>query len=596
MIFDTFGTDFSTEPWYGAPLEAHMRKLFALTIYLSSALLLFGASQRIIDLDSPVYRNLSHLYLLQNKALPSTAWPYNDDEALRLLSALDRKALSSAAERALYRAVEEELESARTQRGNLGYRISASLTLEGYLHTNVDDFNAEHDWTLGYGKRRPLGVLTFETWPLSSFYSYFALPVMNNFGVVSPNSTTPNQLPNTLYGKHAFTTNVIMLGPNKIENIDLNFPYRAFVSLGGDHWNIQVGRERISWGAGKSGNFMVSDNLPYQQMGRFTTYFDTFKYTLLASFFAHPQINDYPLPNLGANQQDLLGDGMKLFLAHRVEVRLLEQRLALAISESMMYQSATGSIDLRFINPVGFYHNQYIRGNSNSMLSFEADYTVARGINAYVQVGVDEITFGEEKAPEANAKPDAFAYMAGVQAVIPLGGGILTLALEGAYTDPFLYLRERYEPTSQQFGVGYDVIIRVLSRSMENLRYWQGYPYGGDAITAYLTAGWELAHKLSIKGDLLFLAHGVLGYDSLWRLYSGSEALVTTPTTQNPFDPTEQGEVSYTLLPTASVHWQITAPLSAMVHIALPMVWNKGNVPRPMARDLQASFGLRYTF
>jgi hypothetical protein len=124
---------------------------------------------------------------------------------------------------------------------------------------------------------------------------------------------------------------------------------------------------------------MVSDNLPYQQMGRFTTYFDTFKYTLLASFFTHPKINDYPLPNAGANQQDLLADGIKLFLAHRVEVKLLQQRLSLAVGESMMYQSATGSIDLRFLNPVGFYHNQYIRGNSNSMLSVEADYTIGRG-------------------------------------------------------------------------------------------------------------------------------------------------------------------------------------------------------------------------
>ena len=358
-----------------------MKKMLFCMVFTATAMFSLGAvnDQRIIDLDSPVYRNLAALYLLQGKALPSTSLPYSDDEARLALASLDEGALASDAERELYRAIEADLSPLRSSAGQLDYRIAGDLTLEGYLHTNPASFNSERDWSRGYGKRSALGTLTFETWPLSSFYSYFALPVMNNFGVVSSSSTIPNELPNTLYGREVFTTNIIMLSPNKIETIDLNFPYRAFVSIGGPHWNLQIGREWISWGAGKSGNFMVSDNLPYQQMGRFTTYFDTFKYTLLASFFTHPKINDYPLPNAGANQQDLLADGIKLFLAHRVEVKLLQQRLSLAVGESMMYQSATGSIDLRFLNPVGFYHNQYIRGNSNSMLSVEADYTIGRG-------------------------------------------------------------------------------------------------------------------------------------------------------------------------------------------------------------------------
>lgn len=575
-----------------------MKKNLLALLLITAMMNVLGASndQRIIPLDSPVYRNLAALYLLDGKALPSTALPYSDDEALNLLFAIDEGALATPAERNLFSAIKAELSTPRFSRGALAYRVAGDLTVEAYLHTNPASFNAERDWSLGYGKRSALGTLTFETWPLSSFYSYFELSLMNNFGVVSKQSTIPNEQPNTLYGNEYVTTNIIMLAPNRIENIDLNFPYRAFVSIGGAHWNLQIGRERISWGAGKSGNFMVSDNLPYQQMGRFTTYFDTFKYTLLASFFAHPQINDYPLPNDGANQQDLLADGMKLFLAHRVEVKLLQQRLNLVIGESMMYQSATGSIDLRFLNPVGFYHNQYIRGNSNSMLSFEADYTIRRGLNVYAQIGIDEITFGEEVAPEKNAKPDAFAYLAGVQAVFPVGEGIMTLALEGAYTDPFLYLREKYNKNSQQFGVGYDVIVRVLSHSMENLRYWQGYPYGGDAIAAYLSAGWERPHLLNIQGSLLLLVHGVLGPDSTWKLYSGTEAVVTTPTTENPFDSSEHGVVSTTLLPTLRVDRQITGSLSAMLHLAVPMVWNKGNTPGSVTGDLQASFALRFAF
>ena len=218
------------------------------------------------------------------------------------------------------------------------------------------------------------------------------------------------------------------------------------------------------------------------------------------------------------------------------------------------------------------------------------------GINIYGQVGIDEITFGEEVAPAANAKPDAFAYLAGIQTALPFGPGILTLGLEGAYTDPFLYLREKYNKNTEQFGVGYDVIVRVLSHAMENLRYWQGYHYGGDAITATVSAGWELAHKLNIQGSLLLLVHGVLTLDSQWKLYSGSEALATTPTRENPFDLSEHGAVSYTVLATVKGEYQISRNLGAMVHLALPMVWNKGNESAAMVADLHTSLALRYTF
>ncbi|MEA5027895.1 MAG: hypothetical protein VB056_03360 [Sphaerochaeta associata] len=565
-------------------------------VLISSTLLWAGNLQKVHPLDSPLYRNLATLYILQGKALPSTSLPYNEDEAKRLLDRIDKTNLTSEAELALYEAIRKELQPSRKQAGNLGYDISLDLTTEVYAHTNTSDFTAEQDWTYGYGERKSFGNLSFETWPVDSFYSYFELSLMNNFGVVSQpgyDPTNPNTQPNTLYGKTPLTTNIIMVAPNRIENIDLNFPYRAFVSLGSEHWNIQVGRDKLSWGAGKSGNLMVSNNMPYQQFGRFTTGFDRFKYTLLSSFYTHPQI--YTASNAGANAQDLLGDGIKMFLAHRVEFRFLQDKLGLAVSESMMYQSATGSIDLRFLNPVGFYHNQYIRGNSNSMLVFEADYTPVKALNLYAQLAIDEIAFGEDVPPAANSKPNAFGYLAGVQGALGIGEGVFTYSLEGAYTDPFMYMREQYNPTTQQFGVGYDVIVRVLSHSMENLRYWQGYPYGGDAIVAQLNLGYEKPGKIRLEASTMFMVHGILDINSTWTLYNGSGTIVTTPTTENPFDNTETGSISYTLLPTFLAGYSLNEKLSGMAHIAVPIIWNKGNDPKALTYDVQLSLGVTYS-
>ncbi len=568
-------------------------------VLISSTLLWAGNLQKVHPLDSPLYRNLATLYILQGKALPSTSLPYNEDEARRLLDRIEKTQLASKAERTLYEAIEQELQPNRKSTEKFGYAINLDLTTEVYAHTNTSDFTAEQDWTYGYGERKSLGNLSFETWPVDSFYSYFELSLMNNFGVVSQpgyDPANPNTQPNTLYGKSPLTTNIIMVAPNRIENIDLNFPYRAFVSLGSEHWNIQVGRDKLSWGAGKSGNLMVSNNMPYQQFGRFTTGFDRFKYTLLSSFYTHPRIFEYsPTDNAGANSQDLLADGIKMFLAHRVEFRFLQDKLGLAVSESMMYQSATGSIDLRFLNPVGFYHNQYIRGNSNSMLVFEADYTPVKALNLYAQLAIDEIAFGEDVPPAANSKPNAIGYLAGLQGALGIGEGVFTYSLEGAYTDPFMYMREQYNPTTKQFGVGYDVIVRVLSHSMENLRYWQGYPYGGDAIVAHLKAGYERPGKARVEATTLFMVHGILDINSIWTLYSGSGSIVTTPTTENPFDSTETGSISYTLLPTVLAEYSVNKHLSGMVHVALPMIWNKGNVASDLTYDVQLSLGVTYS-
>lgn len=574
------------------------RSILVCSIILSLGFILPAANlQKVHPLDSPLYRNLATLYILQGKALPSTSLPYNEEEALRLLQQIDQSKLASKAELALYASLVQELEPKRKQAGKLGYAIDLTLNTELYTHTNTIDFTAERDWMYGYGKRKSFGNLSFETWPVDSFYSYFELSLMNNFGVLDSFGTTKaNEQPNTLYGKAPLTSNIIMVWPNKIENIDLNFPYRAFVSLGSEHWNLQIGRDKLSWGAGKSGNLMISNNMPYQQFGRFTTSFERFKYTFASSFYTHPKIHTYASgDNAGSNAQDLLGDGIKMFLAHRVEFRFLQDKAGLAISESMMYQSASGSIDLRFLNPVGFYHNQYIRGNSNSMLVFEIDYTPRKALNLYAQIGIDEIAFGEDIPPAANSKPNAFGYLAGVQGAFGISDGVFTYSLEGAYTDPFLYIREPYNKNTQQFGVGYDVIVRVLSHSMENLHYWQGYPYGGDAIVAQLNLGYERPGKVRFEASTLFMVHGVLGIDSIWQLYQGFESLVTTPTTQNPFDSTESGPVSYTLLPSFLGEYTLNKNLSGMAHIAVPMIWNKGNVAKALTYDIQMSIGVTYS-
>lgn len=87
------------------------------------------------------------------------------------------------------------------------------------------------------------------------------------------------------FGTTPFGTNVPMIPPSLIPDLDFNMPYRAFVATGGEHWSFQIGRDRLSWGAGQTGNLMVSDSFKYHTMARVTTFSDWFKYTFVTSFF-----------------------------------------------------------------------------------------------------------------------------------------------------------------------------------------------------------------------------------------------------------------------------------------------------------------------
>ncbi|MDY0289655.1 MAG: hypothetical protein RBR15_12590 [Sphaerochaeta sp.] len=555
-------------------------------------------SQKIFPLESPIYRHIANLYILQGKALPSTTGPYSQDELQRMLGRLDQNALTTPAELQLYEQVTNLLSEKPKQVGQFGYDVGMTVSLETYAHTNKHDFTSESDWSYNFNDRKPFVNFTFQTWPTDHFYSYFEISAMNNFGYATGTGSTPNVQSNPQYGESILTTNIPMVPPNVLHNIDLNFPYRAFASAGGNNWNLQIGRDKISWGAGKSGNLSVSNNMPFQQVGRFTTYFDSFKYTLLSSFFTHPQILDptFIASNVGVNHQDILGDGIKMFLAHRVELRFLKDKAGFTLTESMMYQSSTGSIDIRFLNPVGFYHNQYIRGNSNSMLVLEGDYTPLSGWNIYGQLGIDEIAFGEDVPPATHAKPSAFAYLLGIQNKMGIGKGIFGVALEGVYTDPFFYLREEYNATSHQFGVGFDGIIRVLANGMANLRYVQGYPYGGDAIVGNLLVDYEVPSSWKASLNTMFMAHGVLGITSLWELYDGTnQAVPSTPSTENPFDFSEAGPVEYSLLFNLVGEVNLTPKLALTSHLSLPFIWNKGNVAKAMVSDYQLSFGVHYS-
>lgn len=588
-----------------------MKRLSILAILLGCVAALFaqGAErnlQKIYPVDSEVYEAISLLYVTQGLALPSTSGPWSGDELLGMLEKVDRSKLAQGAA-AAYDFVQASLDE-----GHKPFKFDVSVAVEGYYHTDTANFKSESQWIRGFDERSPFLDIVLETWPAKNFYGYSSLGVQNS----RYNGETAADGPtSTLWGANALTTNLPMVPPAIITDLDFNIPYRAFGSVGGKGWNLQVGRDKLSWGPGKSGNFVIGDHLLYHNVGKLATYGKNFKYSFTTSFFPHPQ-NYYPIINSGTGDfinggnQDQVMRGLNMFIGHRLEWRLFKDKAGFALSEAIMYQSADNTLDLFILSPAAIFHNYYIRGNANSIISLEVDYTPIKGVNLYGQMAVDEFPLPGEPVPGADplALPNGFGFMAGVKFSQPLGKGIAFGSVEWAKTDPFLYLRDNGDRDQDQdeYGINWIVAEREFA-NLAGVTYTEqflGYQYGGDAIVYNVNGGYKVFGKWSAEGNFFYMLHGTHDKWTVWGAQGDAASdTQTTPTTTHVTE--NNGDLNYglrnavskTLVLGVRGSYSLLKNLKAYGQLDYINIVNPGNISsNPAISDIQLTAGVKYTF
>jgi hypothetical protein len=605
-------------------------KRFWLVLLLIGVLFspIFGAAteQKIYPVDSEPFQIITSLYITQGLALPSTAGPHSGDELMKMLDRIDVDRLSPVSKN-LYQQAYDEL---YRERKVVTWGLEAAL--EAYIHKDTTNFIHEEDWVRGYDERAPILNIKLETFPSKHFYGYSELPV-NNTKYTGYDANTGTAL-SLFFGESRLTTNLFFLSPGSIQELDLGMPYRAFGAFGGENWSVQIGRDKLSWGAGKTGNFMLSDSFKYHNTGRFTSYGKNFKYSLVTSFFPHPAQyhdaiiagdDDTTIKNFlkakKGSQEDKI-TGLYMFLGHRLEGRLFDGKVGLALSESIMYQSKDNLLDLRILNPSMIYHNYYIRSNSNSLLTFEVDYTPIPYLNVYGQMAVDEFAMVGEPFPgkDKNAHPSAYGFMLGAQTAIPVHKGLFTGSLEFVKTDPYLYLR--YGDTGNttqklgEWGISYLAAIREHYAGGGHIIYQEeflGYPFGPDAIVINANAGYKEFGSWNVSTNFFYMWHGTHDKWTLWSkvqpegtaFAQGDDdkiPYIKSPTdkhwTKNQGDPNYDKRDSvaktlifgvkggYTILPGFEVYAQ-----TDLIHIVNP----KNISANPAITDLQLTVGLSYS-
>ena len=530
--------------------------LFACSLVFAAA----GESdnyQKIYSVSDPVYGYVRDLYLLEGYALPSTTGPWSGSELRLMLSIFENKTLEGAAAN-LYETAMQILDgNAAKSTFDAGLEINEEL----YINTNSSSlwFQGRDNWIRGWANEKPFLNVNTEEHVGENFYGFFDLSIGVAKDWKSGASTEHS------FGDSLLWSNTPFLFANDMKQLDFNMPLRAFVAAGGENWSLQIGRDRLSWGAGTTGNLVIGDQIKYHNMARFTTYDSSFKYTFLVSAFPHPQMyykvtddvtNTMQYSVNGANEvgngQSQYMNGIAAFIGHRLEWRIMPS-LSLALTEGVMYMSKDNKIDLIAFAPAYLYHNNYTRSNTNSILSFEADWTFAKGWNVYGQMVIDEFILPGEQNPKTAsedhvAEPNGIGYIAGLTYVTGAGDGILRINVEGAHTDPYLYLRDgdaqageaTREQTHGRYGINYVVAVREMSDCGGTQNYnldFLGYKYGGDAMVGNLNVQYDVPQKWSAGLNLFLMKHGTHDKYTVWtRINNTTYKNQTTPTTTHQTD------------------------------------------------------------
>ena len=525
--------------------------------------------QQIIPIDSEIYQVIKTLYISQGLGLPSTAGPWSEDELLSMLDRLDPARLKLAELKA-YNFAEKELARKKSV-----FQVNGAVSIELMWHTDNENFLTQDRYVQVWNKTKPFILLNFESWISPYLYGFGQLSLGNSiFNKTIPehnkelfNST--ERVSSLLFGETSFATN--FLDFVDIANIDTSIPYRAFIAAGTSGWNIQVGRERLSWGAGESGNFMIGDHVQYHNNVRATAYKDFFKYTFNVSSFLNPAEYYKRTDKTGSGsaynpvlEQSDLYQGVRLFIAHRFEWRIIN-RINLAISESILYQDDNGNMSLEIFNPLMLLHDIYRVNSSNSLLTVEIDYSPIPMLNLYGQVAIDEFKTFNEKSTEDDqrAPPSRLGFMLGTKTAFPLGGGMFTASAEGVLTSPYLYLRGERGQKQVVYGISYVIANRYHNNNYYAVEEFLGYRWGGDAMVLHLKADYRVAGKWNLGAALMIMQHGT---HDMWtysnEVFSAESSNAphdyATPTTThdlpNTVDPTAQStrDAAY-LMTTVSV-------------------------------------------
>jgi hypothetical protein len=395
-----------------------------------------------------------------------------------------------------------------------------------------------------------------------------ALPLAVYFADTVELTITPSVSADPLFYEESNSHLAVNI-PYEARRFDLNMPLRAFVAAGGDWWNFQLGRDKVSYGLGRTGNLALSATPDYYDFARLSLFSRNFKYS---SFVSQMPLNVKDTRILSddrrtaAGPEALLDTTQRYLYLHRLDARIF-RKLSLSISEALM--AGNSPPELRYMSPLIIMHDAwpwrdydewgtgekgYMTG---SLFSVELDWAIIPSLAFYGQFVLNEFSTSYElKNYPDNLPPNGLGYLAGLEYARVFGAWRALLYGEFVYTDPYLYT------LSSPFA-SYVWMRRLSEVGSKPLRYkWIGHGEGRDMMLFALGAAVSKTDLL-LSADISFVSHGEHGI--AWDWSQDEKALGERAPT---------GTVERRLTAGLGAVWQPLAWLSLSGHAAGTLLLN----------------------
>lgn len=465
-----------------------VRTCFIVLLVISASLLFGSYSPSQIPLDSPIYQEIDLLYRLHGIPLPSASRPWNTNEAVQILNMLPQQSPYQELKEQAWQRIQTN------QTEGFSSKVTPTLALEAYTHTNSTDFKTFDDWIYSYDERQPLVDLTVSLQFSKSFLLETSLQAgvggyterdetkdVPTYGIGAIlNSGSAKLVTSAYLYRRIFNTNI----PTADKTLEPDFPRHSQLTFAGPYYALSLGKGPVSWGQGVSGNLVIGSHISNHTSLSASFFSQNTKVQFLYLFF----------PDLSESNA-----GNRIFLGHRIEFRPLAWA-RFSISENIMANA--DNLSPQYLDPTYIYHNIFDADNVNSIASIEADIALAKGLSLHGQFALDQYQLPNEQAPTANAT----AHLAGISYSWGQTKGFWTVQAEYASVDPAMYRREKVDFLVARDLMKHDdgdpVIIDYL-----------GYSYGSDSQVLQTKLSYYRPGLFSAEGSVTIHRQGELTYD-----------------------------------------------------------------------------------
>ncbi|MDR2865085.1 MAG: capsule assembly Wzi family protein [Spirochaetaceae bacterium] len=462
----------------------------------------------------PIFEKLRFLVVESGNSFLSFTPPLSRNEILNILNDINEESLTPSS-RELYWFINDALKP-KTVYSEGVFSLSAHILAQPEVHMRT---NPDIEFTEKYSARR-----TALSFPLNFYFSDRAQVAITPMFSSDPSYYAQD-------GSYA-GTNI----PYSDSHFDMNMPLRAFIAAGGSWWSLQFGRDKISYGLGRSGNLALSDNPDYYDFLRLSVFISDIKYSLLVTQLPLDLGWDNGNYSLIAEtkrdiidpQKDLLNTTQRYFYLHRLDLRLFK-KISVGLSEGIMVGNSAPEI--RFLNPFTLFHSFFAwrdyadwgkdgKGSGiGSLFSLDINWAIVPALSLYGQFVMNQFAWVTEAD---DPTPNALGYLLGMEYTRYSFDVWRTVFYgEFVYTDPYLYT------LSSPFA-SYISMRRLSPGPKRHLRYmWTGHEEGRDMMLFTLGAAFSKA-ALSFAFDLSYIArgeHNSLKWD--WTDAPGANTLQT---------------------------------------------------------------------